>query len=384
MNKIFINAEGNATLVLVMIPTGSYYEDSKVKGISHFLEHFCFKGTTTRSRKDIDSAIEGVGGDINAFTDTEVTCYWAKVANAHKKIAIDVITDLAINPIFPAKEIDKEREVIIQELKMYKDSPTASTGDLFNATMYPETCGFHYPIIGTEKTLYDIGRKELKAHHVKHYTNPTLIVIGDVKDSQKFDSQNFPITENKIYVPKNDTKIITKKLEQANVIIGNDVYLPQYSKLDKVLMLNILTLLFNGMSGRLFGKIREENNLVYRIKFDNTMWSGGTISWYVSLGLEKDKIHKARKLIEIELSKGIQKKELEASIIKAVGTHSLESEDGNSIAETVAFSTRKQVDYRPILNDFEGNLRRVSGNLNEFIKNMKFNKNLMVGIVPKR
>jgi predicted Zn-dependent peptidase len=383
MNKIFINAKGNATLVLVMIPTGSYYEDSKVKGISHFLEHFCFKGTSTRSRKDIDTAIEGVGGDINAFTDTEVTCYWAKVANAHKNMAIDVITDLALNPIFPAKEIDKEREVIIQELKMYKDSPTASVGDLFNATMYPETCGFHTPIIGTEKTLYDIGRKQLKEYHTKYYTNPTLIVIGDVKNSQKFDNQNFNLTENKIYVPKKDTKIVTRKLEQANVIIGNDVYLPQYSKLDKILMLNVLSLLFNGMSGRLFGKIREENNLVYRIRFDNTVWSGGTISWYVSLGLEKDKVNKARKLIETELRKRVSKKELETTLIKAIGTQNLEYDDGIAVAEAVAYSVRKNVDFRPICYDFEANLRRVSGTINEFIKNMDFNKNLMVGIVPK-
>jgi len=383
MNKIFIKAKGNATLVLVMIPTGSYYEDSKVKGISHFLEHFCFKGTTTRTRKDIDTAIEGVGGDINAFTDTEVTCYWAKVANIHKKMAIDVITDLALNPIFPAKEIDKEREVIIQELKMYKDSPTSSVGDLFNATMYPKSCGFHTPIIGTEKTLYDIGRKELKEHHAKHYINPTLIVIGDVKDSQTFDNQNFPLTENKIYIPKKDTKIVTRKLEQANVIIGNDVYLPQYSKLDKILMLNVLSLLFNGMSGRLFGKIREENNLVYRIRFDNTVWSGGTISWYVSLGLEKNKVNKARKLIEKELSKRVSKKELENTLIKAIGTKNLEYDDGIAVAEAVAYSIRKNVDFRPICYDFETNLRRVSENVNEFIKNMNFNKNLMVGIVPK-
>ena len=383
MNKIFINSKGNATLVMVMIPTGSYYEDKKVKGISHFLEHFCFKGTSTRTRKDIDVAIEGVGGDINAFTDTEVTCYWAKVANAHKNMAIDVITDLALNPIFPAKEIDKEREVIIQELKMYKDSPVASVGDLFNATMYPETCGFHTPIIGTEKTLYDIGRKELKEYHTKHYTNPTLIVIGDVKNKQEITNLDFASTEKRIYVPKKDTKIVTRKLEQANVIIGNDVYLSQYSKLDKILMLNVLSLLFNGMSGRLFGKIREENNLVYRISFNSTVWSGGTISWYVSLGLEKDKVNKARKLIEQELSKRVSKKELENTLIKAIGTQNLEYDDIITIAEAVAYSIRKQVDFMTICYDFEKNIRRVSGNLNEFLKNMNFKQNLMVGIVPK-
>jgi predicted Zn-dependent peptidase len=148
-------------------------------------------------------------------------------------------------------------------------------------------------------------------------------------------------------------------------------------------MLNVLSLLFNGMSGRLFGKIREENNLVYRIRFDNTVWSGGTISWYVSLGLEKDKVNKARKLIETELRKRVSKKELETTLIKAIGTQNLEYDDGIAVAEAVAYSVRKNVDFRPICYDFEANLRRVSGTINEFIKNMDFNKNLMVGIVPK-
>jgi hypothetical protein len=99
--------------------------------------------------------------------------------------------------------------------------------------------------------------------------------------------------------------------------------------------------------------------------------------------LEKDKVHKARKLIEQELSKRVSKKELENTLIKAIGTKNLEYDDGIAVAEAVAYSVRKNVDFRPICYDFEANLRRVSGTINEFIKNMDFNKNLMVGIVPK-
>ena len=118
MNEIRINKKGLATLVGVLIPIGSYYENALEKGISHFIEHMCFKGTTSRNRKEINNAIEGVGGDLNAYTGEEVTFYHATVANNHKDMAIDVIKDLALNPIFPIKEIEKEREVIIQELKM--------------------------------------------------------------------------------------------------------------------------------------------------------------------------------------------------------------------------------------------------------------------------
>ena len=160
MNKVYINSKGNATLVMVMIPTGSYYEEERVKGISHFVEHMMFKGTHNRSRTDIQNAIEGVGGDLNAFTDTEITCYWAKVANKYKEISIEVITDLALNPTFPKKEIDKEREVIIQELKMYKDSTSASVNDLYNEIYYPKEHGLHTSIIGIEESLYRINRQE--------------------------------------------------------------------------------------------------------------------------------------------------------------------------------------------------------------------------------
>jgi predicted Zn-dependent peptidase len=148
-------------------------------------------------------------------------------------------------------------------------------------------------------------------------------------------------------------------------------------------MLNIMSLLYNGMSGRLFGKIREENNLVYRIRFDNIVWSGGMITWYVSLGLDKEKTAKAHRLIEDEMVKTVSKKELERTIVKTVGTEALEIEDINTVADLIAYSMRKQIDYRPLYHDFEKELRRVSGNLNEFIKTMNFKQNLMVGIVPK-
>jgi predicted Zn-dependent peptidase len=167
------------------------------------------------------------------------------------------------------------------------------------------------------------------------------------------------------------------------MIIGHDVYLPQYSKIDTILLLNLLKLLLNGMSGRLFGKIREENNLVYGIHFNYTVWSGGMITWYVNLGLDKSKIYKARKLIEQEMTKNVLKKELEETIIKTIGTNALESEDINTISELIVDCTRKQIDYRPLYHDFEKELRRVSGNLNEFIKALNFKENLMCGIVPK-
>lgn len=387
MNKINIHKDGLSTLVLAMIPIGSYYEKNNIKGISHFLEHFCFKETKNRTKTEINNAIEGVGGDFNAYTNEECTCYWAKVANQYKNLAIDVITDLVVNPVFPANEVDKEREVIIQELKMYKDNPSAEVYDLFNEIYYPKDSGFHYSTIGTENTLYNIGRKELKDYHKEHYSNPTLIVIGDVpiisKELDLVDNSNFKFTANTLYKQPKKEHIEERDVEQANLLIGNDVYLSQYNKLDKILMLDLFSLLFNGMSGRLFNKIREENNLVYRIKFGSNLWSGGMISWHVSLGLEKNKIDKALKLIEKELTRPISKKELKETIIKTIGTNALLSEDTNNIMDTVVDSIRKKVSWSKLLYDYDNQIKQVSKSLNDFHKDMNFKENISVGLVPK-
>jgi predicted Zn-dependent peptidase len=383
MNKIFINKKGFATYVGVLIPFGSYYENSKFKGVAHFIEHMMFKATKNRTKKEINNTIEAVGGDLNAYTCEEQTFYHAIVANQYKDMAIDVIQDIALNPTFPAKEIDKEREVIVQELKMYEDNPSALVGELYNKIYYPKESGFHLPVIGTKETLYKINREVLKNYHKINYQNPTLIVIGDVKNKINKEEVLMKTTSNIIYKQKHSEYLEKRKVEQAHIIIGHDVYLPQYSKIDTILLLNLLKLLLNGMSGRLFGKIREENNLVYGIHFNYTVWSGGMITWYVNLGLDKAKIYKARKLIEQEMTKNVLKKELEETITKTIGTNALESEDINTISELIVDCTRKQIDYRPLYHDFEKELRRVSGNLNEFIKALNFKENLMVGIVPK-
>ena len=384
MNKIFIRKEGTATFVGCLIPIGSHYEANNIKGISHFIEHMCFKGSPTMTRKDIDSAIEGVGGDIKAYTSEEVTFYHCTIANRYKDMAIKVIKDLALNPIFPAKEVDKEREVIIQEMKMYEDNPQASAGDLFNRIYYPKNSPFHIGTIGTKESLYNIGRKELIAFHKEHYNTPTLIVIGDIDNFEEVDySQKMKTTENIIYKQKQSKYLETRKIEQAHIIMGHDVYLPQYSNTDKQLMLELLDLVMNGMSGRLFGKIREENNLVYRIRFDYSIIASGMISWYVSLGLERNKILKARKLIEEVMLKPISKKELETSIIKTVGTNALEIEDISEVANLVVCGMRKKIDWRPIYEHYENCIRRVSGNMNKFIKELNFKENFMAGIVPK-
>jgi predicted Zn-dependent peptidase len=366
-----------------MVPVGAYYEDNRIKGISHFIEHMCFKGTDKRKRGEIEFEIEKYGGDINAFTDYELTCYWARIANKYKDVAVDVITDLATNPIFPAKEIDKERQVIFQELNRYQDSPASYVGDLANTIYYPKENGFHLSIIGTKETLNRIDRDEMLRFYKANYATPTLIIVGDVKDSVHMDVD---VSHEKCVAFSKPIRRKTlesrKDITQSSVLITGDVSPLQFSMNDTAFLTDLMEEVYNGMSGRLFAKIREEHNMVYGIHFNSYLYSDGTIHWEVSLGLDKNKINKAYKLIIEELSRPVTKKEMSIVVPKAIGSHYLTADSVCNIEETVAYSIRYGTSWQRYLN-YEQNVKKYLPTLNEFIGQMNFGENILVGIVPK-
>ena len=384
MNKICVHKEGNSTVVMVFVPVGAYYEDNRIKGISHFIEHMCFKGTTKRKRGEIEFEIEKYGGDINAFTDYELTAYHAQIANKYKDVAIDVITDLAMNPTFPKQEIDKERQVIFQELNRYQDNPASYVSDLANQICYPSENGFHLPIIGTKETLNRINRDEMLRFYKANYTTPTLIIVGDVEDSVYMDVDISKIKSWADFDP-DDRKTLESRedITQSTVLITGDVRMPQFSIDDKSFLTDLIEEVYCGMSGRLFTKIREEHNMVYGIRFDTTMYSDGTIHWEVNLGLDKNKINKAYKLIIEELTRPVTKKEMSVVLPKAIGSHYLTLDSVCCVAKTIAYCTRYGASWQKYLN-YERNVKKYLPTLNEFLGQMNFENNILVGIVPKK
>ena len=386
MNKIQINKKGNSTFIMAFVPFGSYYEDLKEKGVAHFIEHMCFKGTETRTRKDIDRAIEGRGGDINAFTDYEITAYHCTVANQYKKEAIEIIKDMITNPIFPKKEVNKEREVILQELNTYKDSPNQIIYEISNGLFYPKDNGFNCSIIGTEKTLHNIKREHLVSNFETHYYNPTMIIVGDVEDACTWDINAIHTkkTHTKSCFKKREEHIIKReKLEQSRVIISSKVNLDKYTQLEKFYLENLLNSIYNDMSGRLFETIREKNNLVYGVSFSTEQRSSGMIEWQVGMGLSANKIKKARKLVEQELTRPVTKKELQYAVEKTIGALALYLDTNRHLAELIAYQLRKGGDWQDIYNNYEIKIKQTSKLVNNFIKDLNFNNNILVGLVPK-
>jgi len=381
MNTIYINKPGQSTAILISAPVGAYYEENKYKGISHFLEHMCFKGSKNYSKKQISALIENVGGVLNAFTDWEITAYWAEVSNSYKDIAEKIIEDIVVSPTIPNKEVDKEREVIIQEIKMYNDNPSALASDIFLQALFDYDSGFHIPISGTKNSVSQISTTELKNWHEKYYNtkNLTKVVVGDVENSEYLDIPYYEECPNKKRSSSQDMLVTKKDLKQANIVIGN-ITNKMKSK-DNIFLNILLDSLYNDMSGRLFRVVREKHHLVYRVHFYLNTYRNRDRIWEVKLGLEEKNIPKARKIIVKELIRPASKKEIKTIIDKSIGGIELALDRNTNIAEEVASAINRNLNYRHIIDDYKAKILEQAKNINEYIKELDFKNNILAGVI---
>ncbi len=262
--------------VALFFGVGSRYESKEHSGISHFVEHMIFKGTAKRpSARDISEAIEGIGGIMNGATGRESTVYWAKVASARLPTAMDVLADMVLNSLFRPEEVDKERRVIIEEIRMTLDSPADLVHDVIDEVLWGDQ-PLGWDIAGTPESLEQIGREEL-VEYVKTYYLATASVVsvagkvnvdqvaemvanmlGDLPAGQVPSAPGVQPTEAG---PK--LKVVSRDTEQANWCLAVPA-LPYTDPRRYVLSL-LNTILGEGMSSRLFQKIREEQGLAYSV-----------------------------------------------------------------------------------------------------------------------
>jgi predicted Zn-dependent peptidase len=391
MNKILIPKEGNSTFTMIYAKTGSRCEPASIKGISHFLEHIMFKGTPTKTAKEIAYSIEKYGAQFNAWTDYELTAYWIKSANKYKKDAENLLMDMLNNSYFPQVEIDKERNVILQEMKMYDDNPRSAVSEIYQKSLFEEVDGLYLPIIGTEKSLANIDRVALLGYFRTKYKDLTFVQIGDVpKYLEIWDMSELVFHNIHSSVPciKNLTgrnNVIVKRpgISQANIIVGNVIKPYDKSNIDTIVLTDLLEGVMNGMSGRLFSKLREENNLCYRIYFGMGIYSCGTPGWYVSMGLDAENINKAYDLIIEELTKEITEKEINYSVTKKIGEKAIQEDDLSSMAQTIAYLDLKDVDYMEYLTNYEKFVKSQAKNLREFVKTINFKNNVVAQLIPE-
>ena len=264
------------TAILVMVATGSKHETKEVNGISHFLEHMCFKGTVNRPRPiDIASELDGLGAQYNAFTSQEFTGYFAKVRNETFDRALAVVADLYVNPLLDPDEIEREKGVIIEEINMYEDTPTRRVHELFFELVYGDQPA-GWGIAGRKEVVRRLKRDDFITYRRAHYRAPaTVVVVAGGFDSRTVrrnvarhfaslrggkESKKVPVQESQA-APQESVRF--KETDQAHLILG----FRAFSMFDpRRFALQLLAhVLGGGMSSRLFQRIREEMGAAYYV-----------------------------------------------------------------------------------------------------------------------
>jgi len=268
--------ESEAVTAQVFFGTGSYFEDKSISGISHFLEHVFFKGSKKYPKpKQINQEIDKVGGMSNAFTGEEITSYFVKVSHEHTDLALDILSDVLVNPLFPEKEIEKERTVILEEMKLYEDDPDSKVGMKFEELVYGDQPAGR-PIIGREEVIRRLTREDFLRYRKDHYhvENAVVVVTGRIEEGEIEERvgglfSGIPLGKAKsrpmVVQPKSGPKVIIERRpsEQTKIILG----MPAYSLFDKRrYVLGVLGNILGGTaSSRLFMKIREDKGLAYSV-----------------------------------------------------------------------------------------------------------------------
>lgn len=317
----------NSVTVLILVGTGSKYETKNINGISHFLEHMFFKGTKKRTDTlKVSETLDRIGGQYNAFTSKEITGFWAKVDKKHTDVALDWISDIFLNSKFEEEEMNREKGVIIEELNMYLDTPTAYVGELFDDLLYGDQPS-GWRIIGTKENILDFNREKVLDYYGNHYSSDNIVVCvaGDIKQSQIEEKikKYFGKTEKREFLTKLSTKEIQtepralvhwKKTDQIHLCLGVRAY-DMYDQRRFALGL-IAVILGGNMSSRLFISVRERNGLAYYIHTSPEMF---TDSGYLvtQAGVKSDGLEKAIGLILAEYSDLKNRKITAAELKKA-------------------------------------------------------------------
>ncbi len=295
----------------VWVNTGSRDETQEQAGISHFIEHMVFKGTQKRRMHQIARRLESVGGYLNAFTSKEYTCYFARALDEHLQRSIDVVCDLILQPTFPEKELKKEKDVVLEEIKMYEDVPEDLIFDRFESIVYKNhTLG--RPVIGYPETVRSFTRENLTDYLDTRYTpeRTVIAVAGHASHNKvvryvekafadtKRSAPAQPRTSINGYAP--DEVMEHRSIQQAHLLLGSRGFSMHDPKRIALSVLN--TILGGGMSSRLNQNIREKYGYCYNIySFINLHSDTGDFGVY--MGTDQSKVKHAEKLIRRELDK---------------------------------------------------------------------------------
>jgi predicted Zn-dependent peptidase len=304
----------------IWVKTGSRYENVNNNGVSHFIEHMLFKGTERFDAKDIAEQFDAIGGNLNAFTSKEYTCYYAKVLDEHLPIAVDVLADMFFRSNIDDGELSKEKNVILEEISMYEDTPDDIVHDLMAKAVYGEH-PLAYPILGTKEQLEEMNSKHLRAYMTEHYTieNTVISVAGNIDDrvvellERHFGGFENHGSESVVTVPQFHSNVLfhKKKTEQNHICLSfPGCSIDDQRQYAMVLLNNIIG---GGMSSRLFQEIREKRGLAYAVySYHSSHADNGMFTIYAGTAPKQTKeVMKLTKEVMFDIAtKGISEDEL--------------------------------------------------------------------------
>lgn len=324
----------------IWVLAGSRNETKQTNGISHFLEHMFFKGTKTRTAQDIAEAFDSIGGQVNAFTSKEYTCYYARVLDSHKEYALDILADMFFNSKFDEEEMAREKKVILEEIKMSEDTPDDIIHDLLaNAAYDGHPLG--YPILGTEEHLNSFTSDSLRNYIREKYVpeNIVISVAGNVDEAfiskveEHFGSFESEASPTHLLIPDFHSKSVRrqKDTEQAHLCMGYPGLPVGDEQVYSLILMN--NVLGGSMSSRLFQEVRENRGLAYSVfSYHSSFLDSGMLTIYAGTG--KDQLSELQDTIQTTIQNlirdGLTDKEIRNSKEQMKGNLTLSLESTNS------------------------------------------------------
>ncbi|MBU0457267.1 MAG: pitrilysin family protein [Nanoarchaeota archaeon] len=364
---IFEKKMGNSVVIEVMVNVGSNIEKKNERGISHFLEHILFEGTEKRpNNREISNEIEKIGGDFNAYTSYEKTCFHIKVLKKYFNTAVDVLADIMLNSLFREEDITKEKNIVLKEIDMILDEPKYSQWILLQKNLF-EKHPCRYPTYGDEKIIKNLNRKKVTDFFNKHYvaSNVVISIVGDVDNWKEEVMNKFTLKKGKTFKhpmveePKsknNKIKKIKKDIINTHIVIGFKT-VPRINK-DSYVLDVINGILGRGQSGKMFTEIRSKKGLAYDVGTQSlTNKSFGYFAVYATI--DKRNIKQVKNIIlqELDYLKKISQSELKEAKDYIEGDYLLEIEDSQKVADQLL--AWELMGDAKLMKDYVKNVRNV-------------------------
>ncbi len=365
---IFERKKGNSVVVNVMIKVGSNSENKTEKGSSHFMEHILFEGTEKRpTNKDISNEIEKIGGDFNAYTSNEKTCFYVKVLKKYFPLAVEVLADILQYSLLQEKDIAKEKKVVLKEVDMIYDEPRYFQWVLLQENLF-EKHPCRYPTYGTKKSINSLTRKKIIDFYNKYYlpNNMVISIVGDVTGWKKEIEKKFSFKKGVLPTSAqvNEPAALRKKIKKRKMNIANTYLVLGFKAVprnhpDSYTLDVINGILGRGQSGRMFTEIRSKRGLAYDVGTQSVVEkSFGYFAAYATI--DKKNISLVQKLILTELNrlKIVTEKDLGEAKDFIEGDYLLGLEDAQKASDQLLFW--ELVKDAQFMNEYIKNIRKVS------------------------